>query len=298
MSNTELKQYFYTDEDNNSIPINVVLKSEFTTWKDQQSDFLKNWIKTFQFKAKANNVLCIPNSQGILDSVLVIADLEELIWCLGSCVNQLPEGKYHIVTAIEESMPMYLGWALGAYRYDKYKKCKRKLCLLYIEQSIDDIELSALIQSTVMVRDMINTPASDMMPQHISDVCKNVSQANNAELTEITGEELITQNYPVIHAVGRASVHEPRLVEFLWGDENHPKVSLIGKGVSFDSGGLDIKSAQGMRNMKKDMGGAAHIIGIASAIMKLNLPIQLQVLIPTVENAISANAFRPGDVSL
>lgn len=296
MSNTDLMQYFYTDEDSNSIPINVVLKSEYPDWKEQQSEYLKNWIKTSQFKAKPSNVLCVPASQGALETVLVIADPNEVVWSLGACVSQLPEGKYHIICSVNNNDQVYLGWGLGAYRYDRYKKSKRKLCQLRIESSVDEIQLSALIQATAIVRDMINTPASDMMPQHISEVCKKLTQEHDLELIEVVGDELITENYPVIHAVGRASIHKPRLIEFIWGDPSHPKVTLIGKGVSFDSGGLDIKNAQGMRFMKKDMGGAAHVVGIASVIMKLNLPIQLQVLIPAVENAISANAFRPGDI--
>jgi leucyl aminopeptidase len=143
---------------------------------------------------------------------------------------------------------------------------------------------------------MVNAPASDMMPQHISAECESIAKEFNIHIKQYIGDDLLKENYPVIHAVGRASVHAPRLIEFKWGDPKHPKVSLIGKGVSFDSGGLDIKSAQGMRLMKKDMGGAAHALGVALAIMKLNLPIHMQVLIPAVENAISANAFRPGDV--
>ena len=296
MSNTDLMQYFYTQEDSNSIPINVVLKSEFSTWKKKQSEFLKNLIETSQFKAKPSNVLSIPNAQGILDTVVVIADAENITWCLGTCAKQLPAGNYHIDSSLKNNDQIYLGWALGAYQYRQYKKSKQKLCKLQITESIDENQLAALIQAVATVRDMVNAPASDMMPQHIAKQCKIIAEEFDLKVSECVGNDLISKNYPVIHAVGRASVHEPRLIEFNWGDAKHPKVSLIGKGVSFDSGGLDIKSAQGMRLMKKDMGGAAHVAGIALAIMKLNLPIQLQVLIPAVENAISANAFRPGDV--
>ncbi|QMU62699.1 MAG: leucyl aminopeptidase family protein [Gammaproteobacteria bacterium] len=289
-------QYFYTDEDTNSIPIDVVLKSEFSAWKKNQSKYLQNWIEASQFKAKASNVLRIPNMQGSLEKVLVIAEIENLMWCLGLCAKQLPAGKYHINSSHKDNEQLYLGWGLGAYQYIEYKKGQDKLCKLHIDGAIDINQLTAIIQAVTVVRDMVNAPASDMMPQHISKECESIAQEFGLKISECIGDNLITENYPVIHAVGRASAHEPRLIEFIWGDPQHPRVSLIGKGVSFDSGGLDIKSAQGMRLMKKDMGGAAHAAGIALAVMRLKLPIQLQVLIPAVENAISGDAFRPGDV--
>ena len=296
MSNTDLMQYFYTNEDSNSIPINVVLKSEFSDWMNTQSGYLKNWIETSKFKAKASSLLCIPNAQGELDKVLVIAGANNMIWCLGDCPKQLPAGKYHIASSHKNNDQIYLGWGLGAYQYSRYKKSKDPLCKLHIDSSIDANKLSAIMQATATVRDMVNTPASDMMPQHIAEKCRAIVQEFNLRFSECVGNDLIKENYPVIHAVGRASEHEPRLIEFEWGNPEHPKVSLIGKGVSFDSGGLDIKNAQGMRLMKKDMGGAAHVIGLATVVMKLKLAVHLQVLIPTVENAISANAFRPGDI--
>ena len=300
MSSTDLMQYFYTGENSNSIPIMVVLKPEYSVWKKSQSEYVQNWIESSQFKAKHNALLCIPNSEGNLESVLVIADSENLTWSLSNCPSALPAGNYHIAKGPRDEQ-IYLGWGLGAYQFKRYKntkesKRKHTLCKLQIDKSVEENHLEALLQAVTIVRDMVNTPASDMMPQHIADKCKTIAKAFDSKVSECVGDNLITDNYPVIHAVGRASVHPPRLIEFNWGDPKLPKVSLIGKGVSFDSGGLDIKSAQGMRHMKKDMGGAAHVAGIALAVMKLNLPIQLQVLIPAVENAISGNAFRPGDV--
>ena len=296
MSNTDLMQYFYTDEDSNSIPINVVLKSEFTEWISAQSEYLNNWIETSRFKAKACSVLCVPNVQGKLESVLVIADTDNMTWSLGACPKQLPAGKYHIASSHKNNEQIYLGWGFGAYKYCRYKKTKEPICKLHIDSSIDNHKLSSIVQAVASVRDMVNAPASDMMPQHIAEECKVITQEFDLKISECVGNDLIKEKFPVIHAVGRASEHKPRLIEFTWGNPKNPKVSLIGKGVSFDSGGLDIKSAQGMRLMKKDMGGAAHVIGVAMAVMKLKLPIHLHVLIPAVENAISANAFRPGDI--
>ncbi len=296
MPSTELMQYFYSEVDDNSIPISIVIKSEFASWKKEQSEYWKNWINVCQFKPKPSNVLCIPNQQGNLEAVVVIADANDVTWSLGGCVNLLPAGSYHIDSALKSNDLIYLGWGLGAYKYCQYKKTNPSKCLLHIDSSINKNNLTALIRAVCTVRDMVNAPASDMMPQHISRECDSIAQEFKVNIEQCIGDDLLKENYPIIHAVGRASIHEPRLIEFNWGDMKHPKVSLIGKGVSFDSGGLDIKSAQGMRNMKKDMGGAAHVLGIALAIMKLNLPINLHVLIPAVENAISANAFRPGDV--
>ncbi len=296
MLSTELMQYFYSEADSHSIPIYIVIKSEFASWKKEQTEFWQNWINTSKFTPKPSNVLCIPNNKGNLDGVLVIADEDDITWCLGACAKQLPAGNYHLNSSHKNNEQIYIGWGLGAYEFSAYKKTSLQKCRLQIDSSVNDNNLTALIRAVCTVRDMVNAPASDMMPQHISSDCESIAQEFDVTIKQCVGEELLDENYPIIHAVGRASVHEPRLIEFNWGNLGHPKVSLVGKGVSFDSGGLDIKSAQGMRYMKKDMGGAAHVVGIAFAIMKLNLPINLQVLIPAVENAISANAFRPGDV--
>lgn len=296
MLSTELMQYFYSEVDVNSIPINIVIKSDFANWKKKQSEYWQNWVNVSQFKPKPSNILCIPSEEGNLEAVVVIADLEDITWCLGACVKQLPAGNYHLNSSFKDNDQLYLGWGLGAYTFSEYKKAKQRKCRLHIDSSIDSNNLTAQIRAVCTVRDMVNAPASDMMPQHISSDCESIAHEFNVEVKQYVGDDLLKENYPIIHAVGRASVHEPRLIEFNWGDPKCPKVSLIGKGVSFDSGGLDIKPAQGMRLMKKDMGGAAHVLGLALAIMKLKLPINLQVLIPAVENAISANAFRPGDV--
>ena len=300
VSSMDVMQHFYISENSNSIPVHVVLKPEYPTWKKNQSQYVQNWIASSQFKGKHNTSLCIPNTEGTLDSVLVIANPDNLVWAMSNAPKSLPAGNYHIASGSKDEK-VYLGWGLGAYQFKRYKKKqankrKNNHCKLQIDDAIDKNALETLLRSVTIVRDMVNTPASDMMPQHIAKECEVIAKAFDAKISECVGDELLSENYPVIHAVGRASVYAPRLIEFNWGDKKHPKVSLIGKGVSFDSGGLDIKSAQGMRHMKKDMGGAAHVAGIALAIMKLNLPIQLQVLIPAVENAISGNAFRPGDV--
>lgn len=298
MEITDLMQYFYDGEKSDSVPIYIVSHANYKEWKKNQIKPIQNWIQSSCFKPRPNKLLCIPDTKGDLASVLVIADQENTPWALGDCPGTLPAGNYHIAekphdTDVDEYL---LGWGLGAYQFLRYKNNKEKICRIFMDHAIDKNRLEALLSAISLTRDLVNTPASDMMPQHLLEHSQLLSKQFDTELKECVGGHLLTENYPAIHAVGRASVHEPILIEWSWGDPKHPIVSLIGKGVSFDSGGLDIKSSAGMRLMKKDMGGAAHVIGIAYAIMKLSLPVRLHVLIPAVENAISSNAYRPGDI--
>lgn len=298
MVRTDTMQCFYTGENPDSIPVNIVFRPDYEKWKNSQAEFVQNWLQTACFEAEPNRPLCIPDTNGSLDSVLVIAERENTIWALGNCPHSLPAGHYHIANTADplNKDPYLLGWGMGAYNYTKYKKDHRKACKLSIDCAQDRLQIEALLDAVTSVRDLVNTPASDMMPQHLYDYIQSVTRGFDVELNDCAGTKLLEENYPTIHAVGRASIHLPRFIEWSWGNEKYPKVVLIGKGVSFDSGGLDIKSAQGMRLMKKDMGGAAHAIGIARAVMKLGLQVHLQVLIPAVENAISGNAYRPGDI--
>ena len=297
MANNGVIQCFYKGKVTNSIPINVVYHSDYKNWLKDQHDSFKSWIHSSNFKSKSNNYICIPSTNGTIDSVLVIADQTNPSFALGKCANNLPEGDYHLESYdTSHGDELILGWGRASYRFEQYKKSNKKQVRLSISAASNEKQVLAILKAINLVRDMINASASDMMPQHIQDVCQKLTSKNKVKMNSIIGQELLAENYPIIHAVGRASVHEPRLIEWKWGEPRNPKVTLIGKGVSFDSGGLDIKSAPGMRLMKKDMGGAAHAIGLASAIMELNLPIQLQVLIPAVENAISGDAYRPGDV--
>ena len=180
---------------------------------------------------------------------------------------------------------------------EKFSKDNKKLLpTLVLPNESLKTTVEREISAITLVRDLINTSAQDMMPEHLGETIELLAKTFDAEVTQIIGDELLAQNYPTIHAVGRASEHAPRLIDLRWGDESHPKITLVGKGVCFDSGGLDVKSADGMRNMKKDMGGAAHAMGLAQLIMAHQLPVRLRLLIPAVENAIAHNAYRPGDV--
>jgi len=291
-------QCFYTGKDPNSIPIYVLLRADCESWKLGQDEFVQNWLQAIDFKAVPNHPLSIPGPDGHLHSVLVIAEQENPIWALGNCPRLLPAGKYHIADTANAADPdsYLLGWGMGAYQYARYRKENRGVCRLSIDCARDHLQIEALLDAVTTVRDLVNTPTSDMSAQNLYEYVQSSMLDFDVELTECAGAKLLEENCPLIHAVGRASVHQPRLIEWKWGKEGHARVVLVGKGVTFDSGGLNIKTAQGMRLMKKDMGGAAHVIGIARAVMKLNLPVRLHVMVPAVENAISGDAYHPGDV--
>jgi leucyl aminopeptidase len=196
----------------------------------------------------------------------------------------------------EEANALCLGWGLGGYQFDRYKKSKRPEAALVWPSGVDKARITAFVEAAALGRDLINTPAEDMGPDGLAAAAKAVASAGGATYRELVGKALLEHNYPSIHAVGRAASRPPRLLDLTWGDPNAEKVTLVGKGVCFDSGGLDIKPAEAMKLMKKDMGGAACVLAIAKAVMHLQLPIRLRVLIPAVENSISADAFRPLDV--
>ncbi|MBW8369256.1 MAG: leucyl aminopeptidase family protein, partial [Arenimonas sp.] len=212
----------------------------------------------------------------------------------------LPAGNYrlspHSPVRIDPGQAL-LGWGLGAYRFDRYLKPAREPARLVLDESkADHAEAFAMLKASTLVRDLINTPTEHMGPAEIEGVAARLAQAYGGDLTVIEGESLLKHNFPAIHAVGRASHRAPRLIELHWGDPTHPALAIVGKGVCFDTGGLNIKGGDGMRNMKKDMGGAAHALGLAQLVMGLKLPVRLHLLVPAVENAIGPDAFRPGEV--
>src|SRR5512147_1509154 len=210
-------------------------------------------------------------------------------WALAALPQKLPRGRYAlgkgpVAIAPEDAA---FAWDLGSYLFTRYKKGKRKPADLQVEGSARVRESLELAHAVRLVRDLVNTPAEDMGPEDLSDVAREQAERFGGEFDEWVGDELLGQNFPAIHAVGRAANRAPRLLEINWGNPKHPRVTLVGKGVCFDSGGLDVKTAEGMRLMKKDMGGAAHAIALARLIMQRELPIRLQMLVPAVENSIS-----------
>jgi leucyl aminopeptidase len=219
-------------------------------------------------------------------------------WALAALPSKLPHGRYTLGKgpASVASEDAAFAWDLGSYQFTRYKRGKRKPADLQVEGSERVRRSLELAHAVRLVRDLVNTPAEDMGPEDLSDIAREQAERFGGTFDEFVGDELLAQNFPAIHAVGRAAARAPRLLEINWGNPRHPRVAIVGKGVCFDSGGLDIKTAEGMRLMKKDMGGAAHAIALARLVMQRNLPVRLHMLVPAVENAISGNAFRPGDV--
>jgi leucyl aminopeptidase len=228
-----------------------------------------------------------------------IADPEDPL-ALAHLPHSLPEGVYRLTRdhgLTLDPARVALGWGLGAYQFDRYRKPARAPARLALhESSVALADAYAQLKASLLVRDLVNTPTEDLGPDQLEAVAMRLAKAYGAQARSIVGEALIEQNFPAIHAVGRGSHRAPRLIEIEWGDPAHPRIAIVGKGVCFDTGGLNIKSSDGMRWMKKDMGGAAHALGLAQIVMAQKLPVRLHVLVPAVENAISGNAYRPGEV--
>jgi leucyl aminopeptidase len=280
--------------DNKGTTLIILATEHFDTWLVQQSTQTKNWLSQTSFTGEGLSL--IPNHKGELEQVIFVVASPEHYFACGDLIKQLPTGQYLLQADEQYQDAICFAWLAGSYQFDRYKSNNKVFPTLAVNcQSIVDKALK-YAEATVLTRDLVNTPAADMMPENLGQVAVELTEKFGGKVTQIVGDDLLKQNYPTIHAVGRASVHAPRLIDLYWGNENHPKVTLIGKGVCFDSGGLDLKPAAGMRNMKKDMGGSAHVLGLAQLIMSHNLPINLRVLIPAVENAVSSNALRPGDV--
>jgi len=279
---------------NEGINLHVLSPEQFSSWLSSQSPLTQQWLEQTKFSKTGLSI--IPNNKGNIELALFVIEKPHFAFACGELINQLPEGQYLLKTDHTNIDSVAFAWAIGSYRFTRYKKNDKNLPTLAINNQKVVEKAIKQMQATALVRDLINTPSADMMPEHLSEAMSELATTFNAEFSEIVGDDLLTQNYPTIHAVGRASCHQPRLLDLHWGDNNAPKVTLVGKGVCFDSGGLDLKPASGMRFMKKDMGGAAHVLGLAQLIMSNNLPINLRVLIPAVENAVANNSFRPGDV--
>lgn len=267
---------------------------------------ITTWAKANGYKGKAGQFLTLANAQGQISGALFgiePADKDksnEGRLISGKLAHLLPAGEWHIENTIENADLFALGFLLGGYQFNRYKKenpsDNHDIVNLFVDGLSDLRETRRLSDASAMSRDLINTPTNDMGPDALEQAARSLAEPYGAKFTVITGDDLLKQNLPMIHAVGRASDKAPRLIDFSWGKDNHPKVTLVGKGVCFDTGGLDIKSASGMLVMKKDMGGAANVLGLARMIMDAKLPVRLRVLIPAVENAIAGNAFRPGDI--
>lgn len=276
-------------------PIYVKSSNEYSGWLETQTKTVQNWLTTTNYSGKG--LALIPSPDGELEFVIFFCDTDDY-FCCGDLPKALPRGDYYFDDQNSQLLEKVIfGWQLGSYQYSVFKsKDDHQQPNLYINNESVLIESKRLAKAIYLTRDLINTPAENLMPQHLAYCAEQIASEFAAKVQQWVGDELLTNNYPTIHAVGRASVHPPRLIELTWGDPSAPKLSIVGKGVCFDSGGLDLKPASGMRNMKKDMGGAAHALALAYLVMANQLPVNLRLLLPAVENAVSSNAFRPGDI--
>ncbi len=279
-----------------AVPITVLAEDDLEGWLAGQPAATANWVKAQGFKGKAGDVLTLPGANGAPARVLVGRSAETAdIWRIAGLATSLPEGSYRLDGGAAPQ-PAALGWALGAYRFERYKADKRPRPKLAWPAGVDRAEVQRLAGAIHRARDLVNTPAGDLGPSALAAAVEEVGRAHGAKVSVVAGDDLLKQGYRAIHAVGRAAADPPRLADLVWGDEAKPKLTLVGKGVCFDSGGLDLKTASGMQMMKKDMGGAAVALGLAEAIMGAKLPVRLRLLIPAVENAVSSNSYRPLDV--
>ncbi len=287
-------------------PIWPVAESGLDGWlKSQPAKTAAAWVRASGFKAAAGAHLLLPGPDGTLAGVLLgvadDADLYAFAGLPGVLPGVLPPGVYEIAGDLDAAAAdrAALGWALGTYRFDRYRRDdsgSRETPLLSPPPACDRAAVQRAAEAVFLVRDLVNTPAADMGPEELAAAAHGVAAEFDARFAVTVGDGLLEANYPMIHAVGRASSRAPRLIDFTWGAADAPRVTLVGKGVCFDTGGLDIKPSSGMRLMKKDMGGAATVLGLARMIMAAGLGVRLRVLIPAVENSVSGDAFHPGDV--
>ncbi|CAN7302588.1 M17 family metallopeptidase [Rhizobium sp. LjRoot98] len=257
-----------------------------------------DWARKAGFKAESGAVLLIPSEDGHLGGALfgLGANPSEAPFLTGKLARTLPAGKWHIETAPLTANRLALGYGLGSYSFDRYKAASKEAPTLMIPADADAADIKRQLAGVFLARDLINMPTNDMGPNALEEAFRALGESYKAQVSVVSGDDLLKQNFPLIHTVGRASAEAPRLLEMRWGKKGHRKVTLVGKGVCFDTGGLDIKPAASMLLMKKDMGGAANVMGLALMIMDAKLKVDLRVLVPVVENSISANAFRPGDI--
>lgn len=288
-----------------SRPIWLVTEATLAQFVAAQGTAARAVMSSQNFNAERHRVLLLPNEAGDPSAAVVLGlgpltSLEQLRWWhVAGLPDKLPAGRYHFADELPDGARYQceLGWRVGDYRYLRYRATSTQ-SRAQLEprggESSEQAERRAAACS--VTRDLINTPANDLGPAELETVVRDLSARHGGEFRSIVGDDLLSANYPLVHAVGRASHRAPRMLELRWGDERHPRITLVGKGVCFDSGGLDLKPAAAMLLMKKDMGGAAVAIGLAKALMERAAPLRLRVLIPAVENAVGGGAFRPGDV--
>ena len=291
---------FETAPATSAIPIIFATR---TTWEAISKDFpapARQFATANGFTAKPGKCLTLPAADGRIAQV--IFGLEDQTsksrdpFRPGALPGLLPPGVYRFANAPHDTRLATLAFALGSYRFGRYRKADQPDVRLVPPDGVDIADILRMAEAASLARDLINTPSNDMGPAELAQAAERLARRYGASFNCIVGDELVDKNFPLIHAVGAASTRAPRLIDLCWGDPDHPRVTLVGKGVCFDTGGLDLKPSSGMLIMKKDMGGAANVLALAQMVMDAKLNIRLRVLIPAVENAVAGNAFRPLDI--
>ena len=285
-------------EETPCLPLHSVPKEDVDTWLETQPETAKTWLDSIGFEAKPGRSSLLPGPDGTLTGALVIPSSPPSLWDYAGLQKGLPPGDWSLAgdLADDTRYKAALGWALADYRFNRYKKSEREARRLFAGGAAVTGEAAAVADAIHLGRDLVNTPANDMGPDELEAACRSVAEAYGAKIETIEGDALLDENFPAVHTVGRASTRAPRVIDLTWGDPAAPKLTLVGKGVCFDTGGLDLKPASAMAIMKKDMGGAATTLALAKAVMALDLPVRLRLLIGAVENSVAGNAFRPGDI--
>lgn len=287
------------DTETPAVPLTALTQAGLESWRAEQEAATLRWLDTAGFKADAGAFVLLPAADGGVGRVVAGLGDGSDPWALAALPAALPKGCYRLDPEPEAALATWtaFAWEMGGYGFTRYKSTPASTpATLVWPQAADRDHVLRTVAGTTLVRDLINTPASDMGPEELAAAARVLADGHGATMDVIVGEELERRNFPAIYAVGKGSARAPRLIDIRWGDPAHPKVTLVGKGVCFDSGGYDLKPSAGMKLMKKDMGGAANVLGLARMIMMAGLPVRLRVLIPAVENMVSGNAFRPLDV--
>ncbi|NQW00831.1 MAG: leucyl aminopeptidase family protein [Rhodospirillales bacterium] len=282
-----------------TIPIAILARAKFEDWSAGLSTAQRAWVRTNGFAAGSSQAFALPGADGSVASYVFLVDDGATLWDWAQLPGNLPSGSYRIIEdglSAENLDKAALAWGLATYLFDRYRHAELVPPCLVFPKGCNRARVEATVVNTYRVRNLITTPANDLGPEELAAAAEELALEQGAAYTVIVGDDLLTHNYPAIHAVGRAHDRAPRLIDMRWGDSSARRLTLVGKGVCFDTGGLDLKPASGMELMKKDMGGAANVLGLAGMIMAAKLPVCLRVLIPAVENSVSANAMRPGDV--
>lgn len=283
-----------------AVPISFVTPASWPQLRTQLDAPARAFAEAAGFDATVGRHILLPAPDGRLAGVLFGLESSENPlkdpFRPGALATLLPAGAYRFANVPHDARLAALAFALGSYRFSRYREGERKEIRLEIPAGVDGDELTRIVEAVFLARDLINTPSNDLGPQELEYAARKLATQHGAAAHVIVGEDLLKQNFPLIHAVGRAADRPPRLIDIVWGEPSHPKVTLIGKGVCFDTGGLDIKSESGMLNMKKDMGGAATALALGHMLMARHSKLRLRILIPAVENSIGGSAFRPRDV--